>query len=149
MIARSTVSNGGVSGATATKNSNSSKYGSLGGPTLGKDVKDAGETAVEGIEGKNGVILSPGISAAANEGPGIDITNCGAAIDERILGPADARRNGEKDGTGLSDDDKDLLLSQNERTKGDYKNYEEDVLFKKVSKAYVKNLKKVLVKIKK
>lgn len=54
-----------------------------------------------------------------------------------------------KDGTGLSDADKDRLMSEYERNKKDYLGTEEDGLFSKVSKAYVRNLDKVLIKKKK
>lgn len=53
------------------------------------------------------------------------------------------------DGTGLSDADKDKLMSEYERNKGDYEGSEEDGIFSKVSKAYVRNLDKVLNKKKK
>ena len=47
---------------------------------------------------------------------------------------------------GLSDSDRERMLSEYERNKKDYKSSEEDDLFGKVSKAYVRNLDKVLKK---
>jgi hypothetical protein len=46
----------------------------------------------------------------------------------------------------LSEEDEQTVMANYERTKGDYKSSEEDELFSKVSKAYVRNLDKVLTK---
>ncbi len=46
----------------------------------------------------------------------------------------------------LNEADQEVVMANYERTKGDYKSDEEDVLFQKVSKAYVRNLEKVLKK---
>ncbi|HXH30173.1 MAG TPA: hypothetical protein VNJ01_05120 [Bacteriovoracaceae bacterium] len=50
------------------------------------------------------------------------------------------------DPTGMSDEEKDLLMANYERTQRDYNASEEDGLFKIVSKAYVRNLGRVLTK---
>ncbi|MGE3610168.1 MAG: hypothetical protein AB7I27_11315, partial [Bacteriovoracaceae bacterium] len=54
-----------------------------------------------------------------------------------------------KDATGLSDEEKEIMMANYERNKSDYKSEEDDGLFKVVSKAYVRNLDKVLKKKKK
>lgn len=54
-----------------------------------------------------------------------------------------------KDATGLSDEEKDVMMANYERNKNDYNPDEEDGLFKVVSKAYVRNLEKILTKKKK
>lgn len=54
-----------------------------------------------------------------------------------------------KDLTGLSDSDKDRLMSEYEKNKSEYEGAEDDGIFQKVSKAYVRNLDKVLTKKKK
>jgi hypothetical protein len=51
-----------------------------------------------------------------------------------------------KDPTGMSDEEKDVLMANYERNKSEYKSNEDDGIFKIVSKAYVRNLEKVLTK---
>ena len=47
---------------------------------------------------------------------------------------------------GMNDEEKDVVLANYERTKGEYKEDMSDSLFEKISKAYVRNLDRILVK---
>ncbi len=47
---------------------------------------------------------------------------------------------------GMNDEEKDVVLANYERTRGEYKEDESDSLFEKISKAYVRNLDRILVK---
>ncbi|MFA5584278.1 MAG: hypothetical protein WDA09_08680, partial [Bacteriovoracaceae bacterium] len=53
------------------------------------------------------------------------------------------------DPTGMSEDEKNVMMANYERTKGRYRPQETDSLFDVVSKAYVRNLDKVLTRRKK
>ena len=46
----------------------------------------------------------------------------------------------------MNDEEKDVVLANYERTKAEYKEDISDTLFEKVSKAYVRNLDRILVK---
>jgi hypothetical protein len=48
------------------------------------------------------------------------------------------------DSTGMSDEEKDRISANYERTKGEYKTKEEDSLFKVLSKTYMRSLDKIL-----
>lgn len=54
-----------------------------------------------------------------------------------------------EDPTGMSDHEKNIMMSNLERTKGRYKPEDTDSLFEVVSKAYVRNLEKILTRRKK
>lgn len=47
---------------------------------------------------------------------------------------------------GMNDEEKDVVLANYERSKGEYKEDITDSLFEKISKAYVRNLDRILVK---
>lgn len=47
---------------------------------------------------------------------------------------------------GMNDEEKDVVLANYERTKGEYKEDMSDSLFERISKAYVRNLDRILVK---
>ncbi|MFL5786195.1 MAG: hypothetical protein ACJ76H_16370 [Bacteriovoracaceae bacterium] len=46
----------------------------------------------------------------------------------------------------MNDEEKEIVLANYERRKGDYKEDSSDTLFEKISKAYVRNLDRILVK---
>lgn len=121
---------------------------------LGKDLKGAGTG--EGEIGTGTAINGNNVdAAAAGEGgsvlAGIDSgSGSGAGYGTGAEGSGGANDpNASKDGTGLTDAEKDKLMSEYEKNKRDYLGSEEDGLFGKVSKAYVRNLEKVLIKKKK
>jgi len=47
---------------------------------------------------------------------------------------------------GMNDEEKDIVLANYERTKSEYKEDSSDGLFERISKAYVRNLDRILVK---
>lgn len=119
---------------------------------LGGDLKGAGTgegeigtgTGVSGTKVGDGTSadgMNPlaGFDAGAGSGASADVAGAGAGAGE----------GSGKDGTGLSDAEKEKLMSAYEKNKRDYEGTEEDGLFGKVSKAYVRNLDKVLNKKKK
>ena len=65
-------------------------------------------------------------------------------------GANDSQEEGAKgDGTGMSDEEKDVMSSNYERNKSDYKTKEDDSLFQVLSKTYVRSLDKILTRKKK
>lgn len=65
-------------------------------------------------------------------------------------GAGSAASNGNQAGSGtkdsLNDSDADIVMQNYERTKSEYQSSEEDPLFSRVSKAYVRNLEKILTR---
>jgi len=57
--------------------------------------------------------------------------------------------NAANDGTGMNDDEKDKLLTEVQNNKDQFQPNEEDGIFKVVSKAYVRNLDRILIRKKK
>lgn len=47
---------------------------------------------------------------------------------------------------GMNDEEKDIVMANYERTKSEYKEDSSDSLFERISKAYVRNLDRILVK---
>lgn len=137
----------GGSGASGARSSSAFGFGggtgkaSVSGDTASKNEVD-GDKAVGTGPGTIGV----GGAAAAGSGLG-NLSGLGGAA-----GSGDDASGGagaSSDGTGLSDGEKERLMSEYERNKDDYQGSEEDGIFSKVSKAYVRNLEKVLTKKKK
>lgn len=128
-----------------------------GSAALGKDLKGAGEMGDgqvgtgEGVKGDKVGDGSAGQAAAGagNGLAGIDSGYGSGSGSGDGSGDAAGAGAGGKDGTGLTDAEKDKMMSEYERNKRDYEGNEEDGLFGKVSKAYVRNLDKVLIKKKK
>ncbi len=58
----------------------------------------------------------------------------------------DANANAGKDPTGMSDEEKDIMMANFERTKSRYNTKEDDSLFTIINKTYVRNLDKILKK---
>lgn len=154
-------SSSGSGFASSGSGSRGSGFGSdamnAGKAGLGTDLRGAGNgegeigtgTAVNGNQvgdGANGAGAKSafaGIDSGSGSGAGY---GAGAGADG-ANGANDP--NAAKDGTGLSDAEKERLMSEYEKNKRDYEGSEEDGLFGKVSKAYVRNLDKVLIKKKK
>lgn len=154
-------SNGAGSSSSASLGSgsgnNSSAFGNgLGGganaATLGNDLKgDADKDAGDKKSAGAGVASGAG-AGAANAGAGAGFGSGLSGIvggSSSGVGSADASGAGYQDPTGMSDEEKDRLMANYERTKSQYNPNDDDSLFKVVSKAYVRNLEKVLTKKKK
>lgn len=138
--ARGAFGFGGVGDSSVSK----SALDGSSGPT-GEGVKGSGEIGMgdktgAGADGKgaNGepLVNDPYGSGAYGANGGAD----GAGGANGAFG---------KNGSGLSEEEQNRLLSEAERNKKDYNGSDDDGLFKKVSKAYVRNLDKVLIKKKK
>lgn len=103
----------------------------------------AGEIKIGGGKGSDN-------AATQGAGNGISETGLGVQSGEGAAGAAgdqNAVGNGEKvDSSGLSEADKDHIMVNYERNSSDYHTYDSDELFEKVSKAYVRNLNKVLIR---
>ncbi len=80
--------------------------------------------------------------------PGTVILPAGAAASNNVK-PAPSSTPATADASGLSNSDKDKLFGAAEADKEQYLGSEEDGIFKKVSKAYVRNLDKILIRKKK
>lgn len=131
----------GARGSSAFGFGDGTGKASISGDTASKNEVDGDKAAGTG-PGTIGV----GGAAAAAQGLGSLSGPGGAAgSGDDASGGAGAS----SDGTGLSDTEKEKLMSEYERNKDDYQGSEEDGIFSKVSKAYVRNLEKVLTKKKK
>lgn len=128
----------------------------------GKDVDGSSGAKGEGVNGAGEVAVGNKDGAAGANGAGADgqplvneslVTGQNAAGwgEDGANGAGGAGMNGQggKDLSGLSDEERERLLAEAERNKKDYQGSEDDGIFKKVSKAYVRNLDKVLIKKKK
>lgn len=76
-------------------------------------------------------------SAAVVEVPKND--NKGVLNENGLIGASSS-----SDPTGMSEEEKNLMMANYDRTKGEYKSKEDDGLFKILSKAYVRSLDRVL-----
>lgn len=143
---------GGLLGSGAGSSSASGSsfgYGSPGSASVSANAPATGSNAPQGIDGNKGEI-GLGVNAGAGAGQASGI---GSGIGNGLYSGVDESGAGQdpnaKDRNGLTDADKDRMLSEYERNKKDYQGTDEDGLFKKVSKAYVRNLEKVLIRKKK
>jgi hypothetical protein len=157
-------SNSSMSGSGSSGSGSRSGFGNInaGQAGLGKDLKGAGELSNGEIgvgadtQGKGAAGADDGnaTGTGANALAGIDAGaaggfGAGGAGGADASGAGAGAGAGGKDGTGLSDAEKERLMSEYQKNKKDYEGSEEDGLFGKVSKAYVRNLDKVLNKKKK
>lgn len=164
-IASSIAKSGARSGSSAGGSSlNTAKgafgFGDIGGSEVSKSAVDGSSGAKgEGVNGTgeigvgskdgagatNGNANNPlaGIDSGAGGGAGQDASGWAAGANSSGAGA------GGKDLSGLSEEERERLLAEAERNKRDYQGSDEDGIFKKVSKAYVRNLDKVLIKKKK
>jgi hypothetical protein len=152
------LSSSGAAGSGPGSRGSSFGSGNInpGAAALGKDLKGAGAGEGEigtgvGVNGNKvgDGTAGDGATAGANPLAGLD-TGSGSSAGNGSDGAGGvAGANAATDGTGLSDAEKEKLMSDYEKNRKDYEGTEEDGLFGKVSKAYVRNLEKVLVKKKK
>ena len=154
-VALSTSGNGGagVAGASSLSGKSSFGPGANGNQaaSLGKDLK--GEADKNGADKDKSSVTgaASGAGAIGAAGAGFNALGGISAGSSSGMGSADASGNGAgyQDPTGMSDEEKDRLMANYERTKSKYSPNENDSLFNVVSKAYVRNLDKVLTKKKK
>lgn len=139
----------GSGGSSTAANASNSAISGIGGPSVSgsedaMNGDDANKDADKNKTGANGIPFgsagnSSGYGSGSSEGAGAD--GAGGV-------GANANANA-KDGSGLTDAEREKLLAEAERNRGELSDTEGDELFKKVSKAYVRNLDKVLNKKKK
>lgn len=129
-----------------------------GSAGLGKDLKGAGEMSDAGAgvgADTQGNLIGDGaagngaVGAGGNIFNGLDQGGAGYGAGYGADSSGSGAGAGGRDGTGLTDAEKERLMSEYEKNKKDYEGNEDDGLFGKVSKAYVRNLDKVLIKKKK
>jgi hypothetical protein len=135
------VKSDGASSAASSMQNNAADQG--GGPDQLAISPEQNETGRTGNEGQ----ASGGARA---HGQGLAATGAGAGV---LLDPygssAGADSSKGSDPTGMSNEEKDVLMANFERNRGKYNPAEDDTLFNILSKAYVRNLEKVLIKKKK
>lgn len=138
--------------STSGNSSSRSGFGSnpFGSASVSKTPLDQSQGPTgEGIKGGEEIKVGDTKGAGANTSEGgLGIKDNYNATGEGSGDNATNLQQG-KDATGLSDEERDRLLSEAERNKKDYQGQEEDGIFSKVSKAYVRNLDKVLIRKKK
>lgn len=127
---------------------------------------NGGEVNGAGVRGE--IAIGGNAGGAGGDGAGSDdpnaVTNPFAGLEDAaggagsqhggagsVAGAMDGAQGalGSGDLSGLSDDEREKLLSEAEKNRRDYLGNEDDGIFKKVSKAYVRNLDKVLIRKKK
>jgi hypothetical protein len=157
-LARSSVaSRSGKLGSSfgASGGDSRSRAGELGGmlstSSLDKPNKEESNKSNESVASGNEADNKDGSVAGTSAGTSGLTSGLGQDSMGQQVGEQGNATNGatSSDGTGLSDEDKLVLMSAYEKNKSDYEGSEEDGLFSKVSKAYVRNLDKVLKKKKK
>lgn len=104
-------------------------------------------TATGDADGSAGAMTAGSIGAGTNTGVGLGggYTAGGVANGSGDSTAGDAV-SGLTDQTGLSEEEKNQMMAVYERTKHRYDSDGEDGIFEKVSKAYVRNLEKVLIR---
>lgn len=149
-----TSSGAGAGGAANSSGSGSNSNASSGaaGNKATLDGEDAANSKSAGAQG---------VSAGAKGGSGVGSGAAGAGSIPGVIGGAgvgsasgagagaDAASGAREDATGMSDEEKDRLAANYDRTKTKYQPTEEDSLFQVVSKTYVRNLDKILTRKKK
>lgn len=119
-------------------------FGSAGAASLGKDTTKSGDKSDSSSSAhKDGT--NPGAAAVSGSSApnlssigGVDANTEDYMIGGKVKGGANT--------TGLSDNDKNRIMSEYEKNRKDYEGSDGDGLFRKVSKAYVRNLGKFLKK---
>jgi hypothetical protein len=120
----------------------------LGGAKLGSDLKSAGSSGPTG-EGHNGLRGESTAGVAAGSQGGMNSGSAGGYGSNSGYGSGSGDGSSSADtgdASGLSDAQKKAMFDEYERNKKDYQGNEDDTLFKTVSKAYVRNLDKILKK---
>src|SRR5690554_872919 len=126
------------------------------GGGLGGDLNGPGAGSLDGNLDSSGQLASiaPGAGATLGSCSAAGSMGHGGYVSEGVYGSGDSLdgsgangANGAyEDPTGMSDHEKSIMMSNLERTRGRYKPQETDSLFEVVSKAYVRNLDKVLTR---
>lgn len=140
-----------LSGAGRGGSTSGSGYGSFS--TNGKTGASSSSGEMDGSELSNGEGLAKENSEGdissplGSAGLGINTANgLGSASNYGDGAGAEGAAVGLTDQTGLSDEEKNQMLAVYEKTKHRYDSDGEDGIFEKVSKAYVRNLEKILVR---
>jgi hypothetical protein len=116
---------------------NNGGFGMAGKATLAEDSKADSKSSSDSFPK---IASKPEIAFPAAVAPGtIGILGSGAAASSTAA----------EDSTGMSDEEKDRMSANYDRTKGEYKPNEDDTLFRVVSKSYIRNLEKILTRKKK
>lgn len=134
-----------ASGAAASRSNSHSNMGSgSGGNKATLDEEGEMKTSASG---------ATGVSVGANGGSAVGPGSAGNALSGLGLGSSSSSTDGSttanQDASGMSDEEKDMMAANYDRTKTKYKTAEEDSLFQVVSKTYVRNLDKILTRKKK
>jgi|GEM_PF-5453070 len=126
----------GLSGSS-NGGSNNAGFGKTSLPSLVNELKDDSSLTPTGEK----VGGSEGVNGSA--GP---LTNQGNYFGGQQGGNRYGTTSGASDGTGLSEEEKDVMMANLDRTKNQYSSNENDGLFNILSKAYTRNLDKVLIR---
>jgi hypothetical protein len=142
MAGRGGSSSGSASGAGS---------GTTHKATIGDGEMDADGAAKNAGNGKgaaSGSGSGAGFGAAAGANAG-SLSGIVAGSGSGNSSGADSGSGSGQDASGMSDEEKDRMAANYDRTKGEYKTNEDDSLFRVVSKTYVRNLDKILTRKKK
>lgn len=136
-------------GASASKSSTPSLSNTSNSNAAPDTKKDAASKGLgEGVSGG----ATSGAGAGAGEASGVNgqgigaFGNYGSALTGSSSDAMSGASGGYQDPTGMSNEDKDVILANIERNKSKYKRNEEDNLFTIISKQYANSLPKILTK---
>lgn len=134
---------GSRGGSVAGGSSNSSLGSGTDGKkaTLGEGASTSAQTG-KGADAKSGAAASGAAAATAGAGSGSLSSAFSSSSD-------DGAGKEHQDPTGMSDEEKDVMAANYDRTKSKYETKEDDTLFQVLSKTYVRNLDKILTRKKK
>ena len=136
---------GGAGTSASSNSSNSSASGAAGNKATLGDGADSANASGAGASGATGAASAAGGSAVPGAEGAIPGLIGGAASGSA----AASSTSGHQDPTGMSDEEKDVMAANYDRTKTRYQTNEDDSLFQVVSKTYVRNLDKILTRKKK
>lgn len=139
---RSSGAGAGASGAASNSSNSASSFGAGGNKATLDNESDANKSS--GASATGAASASAGgsaVPAAVGAIPGL--------IGGAASGAAASSALGHQDATGMSDEEKDVMAANYDRTKTRYQTNEDDSLFQVVSKTYVRNLDKILTRKKK
>jgi hypothetical protein len=127
-------SSAGAGNSTENKSDSSSHFKSSGAASLSDEVKVEPKTQSAAVSVGQKSISAPGALTPAYQGQGLSES------------PRSQTSYKSSEAPTMSGEEHDVVMANYDRTKAEYRSDEEDPLFHKVSKAYVRNLEKILTR---
>ncbi len=129
-----TGSSAGASNSSDSQASNSSQFKPSGSASLNDEIKTDPKSQTAAVSVGQKTIAAPSSVAPVYQNPGTTESSRSQTSYKSSEAPT------------MSGEEHDVVMANYERTKSEYKPDEDDALFNKVSKAYVRNLEKILTR---